>query len=208
MTFGILFVCTGNICRSPVAEFTARSLFDRKLGAAARQFSVASAGTWGHEGSRMEPEALHALAAAGIDGSSFRARELTSEMVDGAALILTATGEHAVAAGAFGRDAAQRIFAMTEFTRLLASIDVARLPSDIVERARHTVAAAHLVRTSTTPRRPDADVADPYGAPQRVFAKTASHIESLLEPFAALLGRQAPATPGSSPIARAGILQP
>ncbi len=44
--FGILFVCTGNQCRSPVAEVLARRLLDERFGSEhAVRFDVSSAGT-------------------------------------------------------------------------------------------------------------------------------------------------------------------
>ncbi|MDQ1723390.1 MAG: low molecular weight protein-tyrosine phosphatase [Frankiaceae bacterium] len=208
MSFTVLFVCTGNICRSPIAELLARSLFDDRLGDAARAFTVGSAGTWGHEGSRMEPEALHALAARGIDGNMFRARELTREMVDGGDLILAATREHAVAAATLDPTSKDRIFLMTEFARLLATADGAHLPVDPAERARAIVAAAAARRSADAENRADPDLADPYGAPERVFAKTAAHVESLLAPLLGLLSAPNTATPGSSAIAHAGIVRP
>ena len=208
MSCTVLFVCTGNICRSPIAELLARALFDQHLGAHAEAFAVASAGTWGHEGSRMEPEALAALAARGIDGDGFRARELTHAMVRDADLILTATREHSVAAAALDPDAYDRIFLLTEFARLLAAVDPAELPSDPTGRARAVVAAAATTRAADAAEGLDSDLADPYGAPQRVFAKTAAHVETLLTPLLGLLTNEGKATPGSAPIARAGIARP
>ena len=208
MSCTVLFVCTGNICRSPIAEVLARSLFDQHLGANAQAFAVASAGTWGHEGSRMEPEALAALAGRGIDGDAFRARELTRAMVSDADLILVATREHSVAAAALDPEAYDRIFLLTEFARLLAAVDPADLPADPTERARAVVAAAATNRAADAAEGLDSDLADPYGAPQRVFAKTAAHVERLLTPLLGLLAPCDGATPGSPPIARAGIARP
>ncbi|MCU1593365.1 MAG: protein tyrosine phosphatase, partial [Frankiales bacterium] len=76
MTFRILHVCTGNICRSPMAEQLMRRGLEERLGEGSTAFEVASAGTWGHEGAPMEPFALSTLGALGVDGSRFTAREL------------------------------------------------------------------------------------------------------------------------------------
>ena len=70
----VLHVCTGNICRSPMAERLTRSGLEQRLGATADRFLVESAGTWGHSGSPMEPHAVSTLAAYGLDGVDFRAR--------------------------------------------------------------------------------------------------------------------------------------
>lgn len=208
MTFAVLFVCTGNICRSPMAELLARSLLDGRLGASASQVVVASAGTWGHEGSHMEPEAVQALAQCGIDGQHFRARELTHDMVCAADLVLTATREHAVAAVALAPESAGKVFAMTEFARLLRGVDSAELPGDVPSTGRALTAAAAAARRQDGQRGADADLADPYGAPLRVFSRTAAQIQSLLEPLVDMLAATTSATPGSSPIARVGMQRP
>jgi protein-tyrosine-phosphatase len=96
--FRVLHVCTGNICRSPMAELLMRRMLDRGWPEQAERFVVESAGTWGHAGSPMEPHALTVLADHGVDGEAFRARELAAEHVAGADLVLAATREHRAAA--------------------------------------------------------------------------------------------------------------
>lgn len=73
MSGGILFVCLGNICRSPLAEAVARAEFAR-LGLA---LPVASAGTgdW-HVGGGADPRAIEVAAAAGYDLAAHRARQV------------------------------------------------------------------------------------------------------------------------------------
>ncbi|HEX7341719.1 MAG TPA: low molecular weight protein-tyrosine-phosphatase [Rhodanobacteraceae bacterium] len=73
---GILFVCLGNICRSPTVEAVARAEFAR-TGLAV---PVASCGTghW-HVGQGADSRAIEAGAAAGYDLSRHRARQLTQE---------------------------------------------------------------------------------------------------------------------------------
>ncbi|GAP64726.1 protein tyrosine phosphatase [Mizugakiibacter sediminis] len=76
MSGGILFVCLGNICRSPLAEAVARAEFAR-LGLAV---PVASAGTgdW-HVGGGADPRALAVAAEAGYDLGAHRARQVRAE---------------------------------------------------------------------------------------------------------------------------------
>lgn len=71
---GILFVCLGNICRSPTVEAVARAEFAR----AGLDVPVASCGTgdW-HVGQGADPRAVAAGAAAGYDLTPHRARQLT-----------------------------------------------------------------------------------------------------------------------------------
>lgn len=172
MTFRILHVCTGNICRSPIAERLTRGGLEQRLGADAERFLVESAGTWGHSGSPMEPHALTTLSAHGVDGHDFRARELVAEHVVGADLVLGATREHRAAAVVLHPRAASRTFTLREFARLVSAVDPAQLVShDPVERARELVKAAAGRRGLVPPDTPrDDDLADPYQGPERGFA--------------------------------------
>ena len=61
----ILVVCTGNICRSPIAEGLLRDALAARFGAEAP--SVSSAGMWGVEGSSATPEAVAAAVESGAD---------------------------------------------------------------------------------------------------------------------------------------------
>ncbi|CAN5139310.1 N/A [soil metagenome] len=79
--FEVCFVCTGNICRSPMAEVIFRDLITRaKL---THRIGVSSAGTgdW-HVGERADDRTLTALAASGFDGSRQRARQFDPEWFD------------------------------------------------------------------------------------------------------------------------------
>ncbi|THG34078.1 low molecular weight phosphotyrosine protein phosphatase [Glaciibacter flavus] len=75
--FRISFVCTGNICRSPMAEVVLREQV-RRAGLEAR-VSVESAGTgdW-HVGEQADRRTIEALAGRGYDGSLHRARQFES----------------------------------------------------------------------------------------------------------------------------------
>jgi protein-tyrosine phosphatase len=83
----ILIVCSGNICRSPMAEVVVRALDDR--------LAVDSAGTgsW-HEGQPMDPRALDALARAGFDGSGHVARQVKPNWLAERDLVLAADRGH------------------------------------------------------------------------------------------------------------------
>lgn len=71
----ILFVCHGNICRSPIAEFVMKDLV-RKAGRAA-EFSIVSAATSTEElGNPVYPPARRMMAAHGIDCTGKTARQL------------------------------------------------------------------------------------------------------------------------------------
>jgi protein-tyrosine phosphatase len=89
----IVFVCTGNICRSPTAEIVLRALLaDAGL---ADRFDVASAGTgdW-HVGQGADRRSLAALTARGYDGRSHRARQFAREWFDRYDLIVALDAGH------------------------------------------------------------------------------------------------------------------
>ena len=86
MSKKILFVCTGNTCRSPLAEGFANAEF-QKLGL---DYTAESAGLSADEGGANEKSVL-AAGEYGIDISSHRARQLTQEIADGAEEIYTMT---------------------------------------------------------------------------------------------------------------------
>jgi protein-tyrosine phosphatase len=182
-TFGLLFVCTGNICRSPMAELLAATALAARLGAEALRVEVSSAGTWGHEGSPMEPFAYDTLTRLGVEANAsaaFRARELTEEMVEAADLVLVASREHRAAVATLVPRAAGRTFTLREFQRLSAGVDATPLPHDVVERGRALVTAT-AARRGLVAVGPDGDdLSDPYGAPARAFEACAGAIVDLL----------------------------
>jgi protein-tyrosine phosphatase len=183
--FRLLFVCTGNICRSPMAERLVATALATRLGGDAARVVVGSAGTWGHEGSPMEPFALDTLVALGLDrqaAAAFRARELTAAMVEDADLVLVASREHRAAVVTLVPRAAGRTFTLREFGRLACDVDAAELPADIVERGQALVAAA-AARRGLVPVGPAGDdLSDPYGAPARAFEQCAADIVEVLRP--------------------------
>jgi protein-tyrosine phosphatase len=192
--FRVLHVCTGNICRSPMAERLMHAMLVQGWPEQAERFLVESAGTWGHTGSPMEPNALSTLAALGVDGERFRARELAAEHVTGADLVLTATREHRAAAVVLHPRAAARTFTLREFARLTDGIDPAHLPTgDAVERARALVKLAASRRGLVPPASPsDDDLADPYQAPASAFAACADLVRASLRcPVGLLVGGRA-----------------
>jgi protein-tyrosine phosphatase len=87
MTHSILFVCLGNICRSPAAEGVFLKLLEAK--GLSDAFRVDSAGTvaW-HAGERADPRMRAAAADRGIELRS-RARQITARDLNGFDLILT-----------------------------------------------------------------------------------------------------------------------
>jgi len=87
----ILFICTGNICRSPMAEALLRHMLQK---AGLDGFEVFSRGVAADDGRLMSPEAREALRAEGIDGSQHRAASLTMADLERADLIFVMEERH------------------------------------------------------------------------------------------------------------------
>jgi protein-tyrosine phosphatase len=88
----ILFVCTGNICRSPMAEGLLRHMLAVR---SVNWVRVRSAGTHAMDGRPAEPHAIAAARELGADISAHRARSLDRDLVEQADLILVMEQEHA-----------------------------------------------------------------------------------------------------------------
>ncbi|MDH3889965.1 MAG: low molecular weight protein arginine phosphatase [candidate division Zixibacteria bacterium] len=89
--FVVLFVCTGNTCRSPMAEGALRSLLESKR---PDKFEVISAGTIGASGYPATMYAVEAAKLRGADISSHQSQPLTNRLVDSVDLILGMTSSH------------------------------------------------------------------------------------------------------------------
>lgn len=86
----VLFVCTANMCRSPMAMAIFKSKVDNLEG----EWDVASAGTWAVEGERVTPKAQQLMMEQGLDLSNHRSRLVEEEMLRSYNLILTMEKGH------------------------------------------------------------------------------------------------------------------
>lgn len=174
-TFRVLYVCTGNICRSALAEVLTRHLLAERLGPAAREFVVASAGVHGVVGGSMHPDTRAVLPELGVAGAGgFVARHLHSEHVERADLVLGATTQHREAVTGWLPRARPRTFSIREFARLATDVDPAELPHDPPERARALTRLAHQGRTGAPPPAAvDDDVPDPISGPAAAHRRAA-----------------------------------
>jgi L-threonylcarbamoyladenylate synthase len=98
-TVNILFVCTGNTCRSPMAEGLAKKAIAEKLKCnidrlADMGYKTTSAGVAAVNGFAVSPESVRFCASRGIDIASHRSRRLTSGMLDDADYIFAMSPGH------------------------------------------------------------------------------------------------------------------
>ncbi len=106
----LLFVCTGNTCRSPLAEAIARRMIaDRGIA----DLTVGSAGTSAWADAPASDGALLVALEQGIDLGDHRSRPLTQELVNGAQLVLTMGPHHLDRAQALG--GTDRSWLLTEY---------------------------------------------------------------------------------------------
>lgn len=101
-TYNILFVCTGNTCRSPLAEIIAMRALEQRGWNHVRVDSAGTSAAWGapaSEGSRA------AGAEIGLDLSGHRSQPVTRELVQRADIVLAMTSNHVEAVEAMGEDA-------------------------------------------------------------------------------------------------------
>ena len=106
----ILFVCTGNICRSPMAEAWARRLLSGR-----GDFRVTSAGVGAPDGQPASTNAVEAMAEVGVDLSRFRSQRLTAALARQADYIFGMTQGHLDSIILAYPEAAERVFLMREF---------------------------------------------------------------------------------------------
>ena len=177
--FGVLFVCTGNICRSPTAEALARRELARYPGV---PIQVSSAGSHALEGNPAARRSLLAASARGASLERHAARELTRQRVKAADLVLCMAAEHRPFVLGYDRSAANRTFLLASFARVADQWDwLAASPADLV-----ALAAEHALDQDGD------DVDDPLGYPAEVYAACAERLDDLVTSVIAALVKTMP----------------
>nr|MBS1901061.1 low molecular weight phosphatase family protein [Actinomycetota bacterium] len=178
----VLVVCTGNICRSPLAEALLRTRF------AGSGLRVHSAGTHALPGVPMTDPAQQVARARGVPpalAAEHRSRVLTEPLLDDADLILTMTAEQRDYAVQLFPRRLHRVFPVREFARLAQGFTDARV-REIAAAAggdprRRLVTVIETIsgnRGGAAPK--DEDVVDPYRRPLEVYEQSAAQLTPAL----------------------------
>jgi protein-tyrosine-phosphatase len=109
-TYNLLFVCTGNTCRSPMAAAIARRETERR---GWQHVAIRSAGTGAADGAPASPETVEVLKEQGIEPDEHSATQLTTEAVRWADLILVMSLSHMYAVNDLG--GGEKVALITDF---------------------------------------------------------------------------------------------
>lgn len=163
----ILFVCTGNICRSPMGELLFCSYTQKT------SLEVSSAGTHSLDGHAIDPSSKALMSAIGIDASQFRSTQLTQSIANDADLILCFEPAQRHSVVAIAPSAVHYTFTLTDFSNMCAYCAQQGTISGytIQQRLQSVIDQAVLVRPMLPPA---ATISDPYRRDFEAF-RSAAH---------------------------------
>ena len=108
----ILFVCTGNTCRSPMAEGYFRYLVAKNK---RKDITVSSAGTFAGNGEPPSSNSIKAMKKIGIDIAQYKSSTVTNEMLESADLIVVMTLSHKHYIGQMSAKALKKTKLLSEY---------------------------------------------------------------------------------------------
>ena len=179
--FSVLVVCLANVCRSPLAErLLAHRLDERGIGEA---YAVSSAGVRAMEGRPMSPQSVAELEARGGSAEGFTPTQLSREH-RGTDLVLVATRELRSKVLEQFPGLMKRTFTVRELAAVLDHLAV-----DDPGALQQAAAPADLVRLASSRRNEislgdEADVPDPIGRSDEVYAAVAAMLDESLTTLA------------------------
>ncbi|MEE2033771.1 arsenate reductase/protein-tyrosine-phosphatase family protein [Rhodococcus chondri] len=167
----ILFVCSGNVCRSVIAERLTRAYaVDRRTA----ELTAESAGTHALVGYPIEPRAAAVIEGLGGETGRFRARRVSAEMMRRADLVLAMTEAQRDRVSALAAGSSVKSFTLTEASRIA------------------TVTGADTVARLDAYREPDGTagtpgIPDPVGLSEAAFVGAGDRIAEALFPLLTIL---------------------
>jgi low molecular weight protein-tyrosine phosphatase len=184
---GVLVVCTGNVCRSPIAEGLLRASFEARMKRDVPE--VTSAGTRGWTGSGADPNSIRVAMEHGIDISGHLARRLDPEEVARSTVIIGMAIEHVDTVVYEVPEVRSRAFTLKELVRLVEALPpVEREGRDPVHD--RVEAAEDLRRRGFAGNPHDLEIPDPLGMPFEAFRGVAGELDAWCSRLAdALVGR-------------------
>lgn len=171
----MLYVCTGNVCRSPMAEYLLHAAVGSRPNVA-----VASAGMRALTGRAMDTSSAAAVREIGIDPAGHRARDFGDAMAACADLVLTAERGHRDEIMATVPAAARRTFTMKEFARLSRHVAPGS-PEQVIAR----LAVLRGIDGAVPPAHDD--IPDPFGAPIASARATLAQVHGTVTTTVAVL---------------------
>jgi protein-tyrosine phosphatase len=178
--FRILFVCTGNICRSAAAERLTRLHLENALGGGAGRVQAASAGTRAVVGAPVHPDTARVVSALGGEVEGFSARQLHRTMLVEADLVLTMTTEHRTTALGLEPRALSRTFTLREAADLVGLVTDA--PDRPAEDHPRSLAQRMAAARSRRGRGAADDITDPINRPAEIHREVAEAVSACLRP--------------------------
>lgn len=172
------FVCTGNICRSPMAEFLLRDALERR---GCDGIEVDSSGTWATEGLSATTDAADTLATIGLDLSPHRARALDRGFIADADLVIVMTSVHVREVLEVMPEAESKLVMIKELGDMKAALDRNVGDGDAQARLGRFLAAPR------PERRRALDVDDPMGLPVTAYQRCAGELRAGISALVASL---------------------
>lgn len=173
MSIAVMTVCTGNMCRSPLAE----RLLAMRTAEAGLDVVVDSAGTRAANGVEIHRETRRVLEGHGGRSEGFASRLITPRLLTGRDLVLTATRSH--------RDTVQELAPLL-WKKTYTLLEAARL-ADADDTL--TIGGLSRARMGIDTDDPALDVEDPIGREPEVFDRTGAQISEAVDSIVRMLAR-------------------